>query len=66
MRAYRRSEGADDETLSKTFVSTPPLEAMLCSPQHQSVYGRRGTGKTHVLSYLTNTERGSASSHCNE
>ncbi|WP_457852189.1 ORC-CDC6 family AAA ATPase [Mycobacterium montefiorense] len=66
MRAYRRFEDADDETLSKTFVNIPPLEAMLRSRQHQSVYGRRGTGKTHVLRYLTNTERGSASSHCNE
>ncbi|GAT04185.1 ORC-CDC6 family AAA ATPase [Mycolicibacterium fortuitum] len=57
MRAYKRSEDADDETLAKTFVSISPLESMLRSPQHQVVYGRRGTGKTHVLRYLTKTER---------
>ena len=57
MRAYRRAEDADDDTLAKTFVSIPPLESMLRSPQHQIVYGRRGTGKTHILRYLTNSER---------
>ena len=57
MQAHTRSENADDATLAKTFVSIPPLEAMLRSPQHQIVYGRRGTGKTHLLKYLTNTER---------
>jgi hypothetical protein len=57
MRAYRRSEDADDETLAKTFVSIPSLVSMLSSPQHQIVYGRRGTGKTHILKYLTNSER---------
>jgi hypothetical protein len=57
MRSYRRSEDADDDTLAKTFVSIPPLESMLRSPQHQIIYGRRGTGKTHLLRYLTNAER---------
>jgi hypothetical protein len=57
MQAHTRSENADDATLAKTFVSIPPLESMLRSPQHQIVYGRRGTGKTHLLKYLTNSER---------
>jgi hypothetical protein len=57
MRAYKRSENADDATLSNTFVSIPPLESMLRSPQHHVIYGRRGTGKTHILKYLTNSER---------
>lgn len=57
MRAYKRSENADDATLAKTFVTIPPLEAMLRSPQHQIIYGRRGTGKTHILKYLTTSER---------
>lgn len=57
MRAYKRSENADDATLAKTFVSIPPLESMLRSPQHQVIYGRRGTGKTHILKYMTNSER---------
>lgn len=34
MRVYKRSEDADDEALARTFVSIPPLEAMLRSPQH--------------------------------
>lgn len=57
MRAYKRSENADDATLTNTFVSIPPLESMLRSPQHHVIYGRRGTGKTHILKYLTNSER---------
>jgi hypothetical protein len=28
MRAYRRSEDADDDTVDKTFVSIPPLPTL--------------------------------------
>ncbi|SKU75255.1 Uncharacterised protein [Mycobacteroides abscessus subsp. bolletii] len=59
MRAYTRSEKADEATLTKTFVSILALESMLRTPQHQVVYGRRGTGKTHILKYLTNSKRAS-------
>lgn len=37
----------------ETFVSAGPLLDLLESADHQIVYGRRGTGKTHVLQYLT-------------
>jgi len=37
MRAYKRSEAADDATLAKTFVSIPPLESMLRLPQQSSI-----------------------------
>jgi hypothetical protein len=57
LRAYKRSEGADDAALTDTYVSIPSLESMLRTPQHQVVYGRRGTGKTHILKYLAHTKR---------
>ena len=34
-----------------------PLFTMLSSEDHQIVYGRRGTGKTHALSYLADEVR---------
>jgi hypothetical protein len=57
LRAYKRSESADDAALTDTYVSIPSLDSMLRTPQHQVVYGRRGTGKTHILKYLTRTKR---------
>jgi hypothetical protein len=36
----------------QTFVDIGPLFAVLSSRDHQIVYGRRGTGKTHALLYL--------------
>ncbi len=36
----------------KTFVDIGPLFAVLSTQDHQVVYGRRGTGKTHALRYV--------------
>jgi KaiC/GvpD/RAD55 family RecA-like ATPase len=49
----RRAEAVDRETLVRTFVDVGPLLAVLSSRDHQIVYGRLGTGKTHALLYLT-------------
>lgn len=49
----RRAESIDRETLVKTFVDIGPLFAVLSTRDHQVVYGRRGTGKTHALLYVT-------------
>ena len=38
--------------LVETFVDAGTLFASLASPDHQILSGRRGTGKTHALSYL--------------
>lgn len=48
----RRAETVDRKTLVQTFVDIGPLFAVLSTNDHQIVYGRRGTGKTHALLYL--------------
>lgn len=48
----RRAEGQDVDTLIATFEDAGPLFAQLSSTDHQVLYGRRGTGKTHALKYL--------------
>ncbi|MGX9687304.1 ORC-CDC6 family AAA ATPase [Deinococcus wulumuqiensis] len=52
MRLTRRSENVDTNILVETFVDTGTLGAILGSADHQIIYGRRGTGKTHALNYL--------------
>lgn len=52
LRLGRRADQSDPEKLVETFVDVGPLFTMLSSPDHQIVYGRRGTGKTHALWYL--------------
>jgi hypothetical protein len=49
----RRAESVDRRTLVETFVDLGPLIPVLSSRDHQIVYGRRGTGKTHSLLYVT-------------
>lgn len=53
MRLSRRAEANEHEKLVDTFVEAGPLMTLLSSRDHQVVYGRRGTGKTHALTYLT-------------
>jgi hypothetical protein len=48
----RRAESVDRQTLVRTFVDIGSLFAILSSQDHQIVYGRRGTGKTHALLYV--------------
>lgn len=48
----RRAEAVDRQTLVQTFVDIGALFAVLSSRDHQIVYGRRGTGKTHALLYV--------------
>jgi hypothetical protein len=57
MKLTRRAERNDPETLSATFVDVGSLFTLLSSQDHQVLYGRRGTGKTHVLKYLTEINR---------
>lgn len=53
IRLARRAETRPSPLLAKTFVDVGHLLARLSTDDHQIVYGRRGTGKTHVLYYLT-------------
>lgn len=48
----KRAERGAREDLINTFVDVGPLSALLASTDHQIIYGRRGTGKTHALSFL--------------
>lgn len=56
-RLLRRAEGEDAETLVRTFVDAGALFARLSSRDDQVVFGRRGTGKTHALSFLAGSLR---------
>lgn len=55
LRLSRRAEAADRATLVGTFVDTGALVTLLASRDHQIIFGRRGTGKTHALLYLAET-----------
>ena len=53
----QRSESRQEERkIVQTFVDVGIL-AQLTNQNHQIVYGRRGTGKTHVLQVLANRFR---------
>jgi hypothetical protein len=54
---WKRAESVDPSKLVQTFVDIGPLFAMLSSNDHQIVYGRRGTGKTHALVYVAETTK---------
>ena len=49
----KRAEKAADQKLAETFVDAEPLLASVLVTDHQIIFGRRGTGKTHILKYLS-------------
>ena len=49
LRIAKRAERQDDEVLRRTFVDYGSLLDVLASVDHQVIFGRRGTGKTHLL-----------------
>lgn len=53
MKLTKRADQVDRDRLAETFVDTGPLLSLLTNIDHQVVYGRRGTGKTHALNYLS-------------
>jgi hypothetical protein len=52
MASTKRAEKMAPEQLAETFVEDGSLFARLESRDHQVLYGRRGTGKTHALKYF--------------
>ena len=52
LRFLKRAENESRDKLVETFVDIGALATLLKSPDHQILYGRRGTGKTHALTYL--------------
>jgi len=57
VQSYKRAERPDEAALEDTFVAITALNNLLRSPEHHILYGRRGTGKTHILRHLTRQER---------
>jgi hypothetical protein len=55
LRITKRAETNERSKLIDTFVDVGPLFTVLDSADHQVIYGRRGTGKTHALLYLAET-----------
>lgn len=53
LKIAKRSETKNRDYLVKTFVSVGPLSTIMTNKDHEVIYGRRGTGKTHALAYLT-------------
>lgn len=48
----RRAERLDPKQQADTFVSLRNVENSLMNRDHRVLFGRRGTGKTHILSYV--------------
>lgn len=51
----KRAETYDREHLIRTFVNVGPLFTILSNKDHEILYGRRGTGKTHALAFLSDS-----------
>lgn len=54
LKLIKRAEDYDIDHIVKSFVSIDALSAQLNLPENQILFGRRGTGKTHILSFLKN------------
>ncbi|RTD94180.1 hypothetical protein EJO68_10260 [Variovorax atrisoli] len=52
LRIAKRAERQDDDVLHRTFVDFGAVFAAVTSVDHQLIFGRRGTGKTHLLTVL--------------
>ncbi|TCZ56303.1 ORC-CDC6 family AAA ATPase [Roseicella aquatilis] len=52
IKVEKRAERAGDSKLTETFVDAAPLLSSVQTKDHQIIFGRRGTGKTHILKYV--------------
>lgn len=52
LRIVKRADKCDKDILVETFVNLGSLIPLLSGCDNHILYGRRGTGKTHILSYL--------------
>lgn len=57
LRLEKRADRVDESVLMKTFVQVGPLLPSLMSRNNQILYGRRGTGKTHVFQVLKSKKK---------
>ena len=53
----KRAERVSEEDVLATYVNVESLTAALGARDNGLVFGRRGTGKTHALKYVAQTER---------
>ena len=51
LQIVKRADKCDKNTLVETFVNLGSLLPLLKGCDNHILYGRRGTGKTHILSY---------------
>jgi len=54
LKLSKRAETYARRHLIDSFVDIGSLFTLLSNPDNQILFGRRGTGKTHVLAYLSN------------
>lgn len=54
LKLAKRAETYNQQHIIDSFVDVGPLFTLLSNPDNQILFGRRGTGKTHVLGYLAN------------
>lgn len=47
-----RAERLDGDQIVESFSMVGPLSDLISTADHQVIFGRRGTGKTHALRYL--------------
>jgi hypothetical protein len=52
LKLAKRAETYDQQHIIESFVDIGPLFTLLSNSDNQILFGRRGTGKTHVLGYL--------------
>src|ERR1019366_3020407 len=57
LRIAKRAERQDDEILRNTFVDFGSILDVLSTIDHQIVFGRRGTGKTHLLTVIRQSKK---------
>jgi Cdc6-like AAA superfamily ATPase len=53
----RRAERLDAHQQAETFVSLGGIEHTLLNRDNRVIFGRRGTGKTHVMSFVADAAK---------
>lgn len=57
LRIAKRADQQDEVVLQNTFVDFGSILTVVTSIDHQVIYGRRGTGKTHLLTKVKQTRK---------
>lgn len=52
LKLSKRAETHDPQHIIDSFVDIGPVFTLLSNADNQIIFGRRGTGKTHLLGYL--------------